>query len=129
MKSLEQCPVCGGQLIEKEVEKILRGGNHTAVLQVAAEVCESCGERGQGNLVRREIGGDERGGGGLANAHLKGAMRGQRLGGAENFPRLIIIDDRVRIGAAGVDAQKKGHARPCLKSYAPSRLQDGCVRG
>lgn len=41
----EQCPVCGGELVEKEVEKLLRGGLHTAVLQVHAEVCLRCGER------------------------------------------------------------------------------------
>ncbi len=42
---LENCPVCSGELVKKEVEKILRGGNHTAVLKVSAEVCLSCGER------------------------------------------------------------------------------------
>ena len=41
----EKCPVCGGELIEKNVEKILRGGQHTAILQVKAEVCLNCGER------------------------------------------------------------------------------------
>jgi YgiT-type zinc finger domain-containing protein len=45
MTSFEKCPVCGGQLVEKEVEKLLRGGVHTAVLTVAAEVCLHCGER------------------------------------------------------------------------------------
>ncbi|MEW6498710.1 MAG: YgiT-type zinc finger protein [Cyanobacteriota bacterium] len=45
MMSLEDCPVCGGELVKKEVEKILRGGNHTAVLKVSAEVCLNCGER------------------------------------------------------------------------------------
>jgi YgiT-type zinc finger domain-containing protein len=32
-------------LVEKEVEKLLRGGNHTAALKVRAEVCLHCGER------------------------------------------------------------------------------------
>jgi YgiT-type zinc finger domain-containing protein len=41
----EKCPVCGGDLVEKEVEKILRGGANTAVLKVCAEVCLRCGER------------------------------------------------------------------------------------
>ena len=41
----EKCPVCGGELVEKEVEKLLRGGIHTAVLKVRAEVCLHCGER------------------------------------------------------------------------------------
>jgi YgiT-type zinc finger domain-containing protein len=45
MKPFEQCPVCGGELIEKEVEKLLKGGVHTAVLRVRAEVCLRCGER------------------------------------------------------------------------------------
>ena len=41
----DRCPVCGGELVEKDVEKLLRGGNHTAVLTVRAEVCLRCGER------------------------------------------------------------------------------------
>lgn len=32
-------------MIEKEVEKLLRGGNNIAVLKVHAEVCLRCGER------------------------------------------------------------------------------------
>lgn len=31
--------------MEKQVEKLLRGGIHTAVLNVWAEVCLHCGER------------------------------------------------------------------------------------
>jgi YgiT-type zinc finger domain-containing protein len=45
MKPFEKCPICGGELVEKEVEKLLRGGVHTAVLKVHAEVCLRCGER------------------------------------------------------------------------------------
>lgn len=45
MVPFDECPVCGGGLVEKEVEKLLRGGIHTAVLRVQAEVCERCGER------------------------------------------------------------------------------------
>ena len=45
MMSFSKCPVCGGDLIEKNVEKLLRGGIHTAVLIVHAEVCLNCGER------------------------------------------------------------------------------------
>jgi YgiT-type zinc finger domain-containing protein len=45
MKPFEKCPVCGGELVEKEVEKLLRGGAHTALLKVRAEVCLRCGER------------------------------------------------------------------------------------
>lgn len=45
MPLFEKCPVCGGEVIEKEVEKILKGGTHTATLNVKAEVCLHCGER------------------------------------------------------------------------------------
>lgn len=45
LKPFEKCPICGGEVVEKEVEKLLRGGNHTAVLRVPAEVCLHCGER------------------------------------------------------------------------------------
>jgi len=45
MKPFVKCPICGGELVEKEVEKILRGGIHTAMLKVNAEVCLHCGER------------------------------------------------------------------------------------
>jgi YgiT-type zinc finger domain-containing protein len=45
MMPFNQCPVCGGELVEKQVEKLLRGGYHTAVICVPAEVCLHCGER------------------------------------------------------------------------------------
>ncbi|MBK6711218.1 MAG: YgiT-type zinc finger protein [Chloroflexi bacterium] len=45
MMPFKLCPVCGGEMVEKEVEKLLRGGAHTAVLHVHAEVCQRCGER------------------------------------------------------------------------------------
>jgi len=45
MKLFDKCPVCGGEIVEKEVEKLLRGGTNTAVLRVMAEVCLKCGER------------------------------------------------------------------------------------
>ena len=45
MMPFEKCPICGGELKEKTVEKLLRGGKHTAVLHVEAEVCLHCGER------------------------------------------------------------------------------------
>ncbi len=41
----DKCPVCGGELAEKEVEKLLRGGVNTAVIKVRTEVCLHCGER------------------------------------------------------------------------------------
>lgn len=45
MMPFPKCPVCGGEMIEKEVEKLLRGGVHTATINVKAEVCLHCGER------------------------------------------------------------------------------------
>lgn len=45
MKLFNKCPICGGDLVEKEVEKVLRGGNNTAILKVKAEICLHCGER------------------------------------------------------------------------------------
>lgn len=45
MTPFHKCPVCGGDLVEKEVEKLLRGGVHTAVFRVRADVCLHCGER------------------------------------------------------------------------------------
>ena len=45
MKLFEKCPICGGELVEKDVEKILKGGSNTAILTVKAEVCLHCGER------------------------------------------------------------------------------------
>ncbi len=44
-KPFDKCPVCGGELEEKEVEKLLRGGANTAIIKVRAEVCLHCGER------------------------------------------------------------------------------------
>ena len=45
MKLFEKCPVCGGEIVEKEVEKVLKGGSNTAITKVKAEVCVHCGER------------------------------------------------------------------------------------
>lgn len=45
MKPFQMCPVCGGELKEKKVEKLIRGGNHTAALRVITDVCQKCGER------------------------------------------------------------------------------------
>lgn len=45
MKPFEKCPICVGELVEKQVEKLLRGGVHTAVFVVQAEVRLRCGER------------------------------------------------------------------------------------
>ncbi len=45
MKPFPKCPVCGGETQAKEVEKLIRGGVHTAILRVEADVCLHCGER------------------------------------------------------------------------------------
>ncbi len=45
MMPFPKCPVCGGEIVEKEVEEVLRGGVNTAVMRVRAEVCLHCGER------------------------------------------------------------------------------------
>jgi YgiT-type zinc finger domain-containing protein len=44
-KPFDKCPVCGGELQEKDVEKLLKGGDNTAMVNVRAEVCLHCGER------------------------------------------------------------------------------------
>lgn len=45
MTSSKKCPTCGGAILEKDVEKLLRGGDDTAILTVRAGVCLHCGER------------------------------------------------------------------------------------
>jgi YgiT-type zinc finger domain-containing protein len=45
MMPFDKCPLCSGEIVKKEVDKILRGGNNTAVVRVEAEVCLHCGER------------------------------------------------------------------------------------
>lgn len=45
MQAFDKCPICGGEIQEKEVEKLICGGVHTAILRVSAEVCLHCGER------------------------------------------------------------------------------------
>lgn len=44
MTPLDKCPLCGGEIVKKEVEKILRGGNLTEIVKAQAEVCLRCGE-------------------------------------------------------------------------------------
>ena len=39
------CPVCGGEVVAKQTEKLLRGGVNLATMTVSAEVCLRCGER------------------------------------------------------------------------------------
>jgi len=49
------CPLCGGEVVEKNVEKIVRGGNDVAILRVRAGVCEKCGERFYTKEVHKKI--------------------------------------------------------------------------
>ncbi len=42
---LEQCPICGSNLVRKVVTEVVRGGSHTVTLKVEADVCLHCGER------------------------------------------------------------------------------------
>ena len=45
MIPIEKCPVCGGEVVLKRTEKLLRGGGNLATVTVEAEVCLHCGER------------------------------------------------------------------------------------
>ena len=45
MKPFEKCPICGGEVVEKYVEKLFRGGLNTAVVKASAEIYLHCGER------------------------------------------------------------------------------------
>jgi YgiT-type zinc finger domain-containing protein len=45
MTPFDKCPICGGEIVERQVQKLLRGGRHTASIAVTAEVCLHCGER------------------------------------------------------------------------------------
>ncbi|MBD1218188.1 YgiT-type zinc finger protein [Aphanizomenon flos-aquae NRERC-008] len=47
----QTCPTCQGKLQTKQIEKMLKGGNHTAIIQVEAEVCAKCG----GKLYKSDI--------------------------------------------------------------------------
>ena len=45
MNPFEKCPICGGEVVTREVEKLLKEGTHTASIRVPANVCLRCGER------------------------------------------------------------------------------------
>ena len=49
------CPLCGGRVVEKEVEKIIKGGSDVVILRVKAGVCEKCGERLYTKEVHKKI--------------------------------------------------------------------------
>jgi len=39
------CPICGGDITIKEIEKIVKGGSNVAILKVKAGVYSKCGEK------------------------------------------------------------------------------------
>ena len=41
----DKCPRCGAALDREQVEELLKGGGHSAVVHVQADVCHHCGER------------------------------------------------------------------------------------
>lgn len=41
----QKCPTCQGELETRQIEKMLKGGNNTAIIHVEAEVCSKCGEK------------------------------------------------------------------------------------
>ncbi|MEA5619395.1 YgiT-type zinc finger protein [Cronbergia sp. UHCC 0137] len=45
MIPIDKCVVCNGNLLEKKVIEIIRGGGNTATLKISALVCDNCGER------------------------------------------------------------------------------------
>lgn len=45
MASFEKCPVCGGPIVEREVEKISRGDVVRETARIRTDVCLKCGER------------------------------------------------------------------------------------
>ena len=45
MTPFEKCPICGGEVVAKQVQQLVRGGPHTASVTVQADVCLHCGER------------------------------------------------------------------------------------
>jgi len=45
MDLFDRCPVCGGKVVAKKVEELVRGGGDVAGVTVTAEICLDCGER------------------------------------------------------------------------------------
>ena len=38
------CPVCGGEVIVKDITRMVKGGDNALVMKVEAGVCHKCGE-------------------------------------------------------------------------------------
>lgn len=45
MAAFDKCPVCGGAIAKKKVEKIVQSGALSEIVKIQAEVCLRCGER------------------------------------------------------------------------------------
>lgn len=45
MKFVKKCPICGGDVQEKEVTEVLTGGENTAFIKLKTGVCLHCGDR------------------------------------------------------------------------------------
>ncbi|TBR56677.1 hypothetical protein B4U84_28010 [Westiellopsis prolifica IICB1] len=45
MLPFDKCPVCAGQVVEKEVTEVISGGKNKATLKLSAYVCCRCSER------------------------------------------------------------------------------------
>ena len=43
MMPFDKCPVCSGEVVTKQTEKLLRGGVNFAAVTVSVEVCLRCG--------------------------------------------------------------------------------------
>lgn len=78
MKSFDRCPICGGDLESKQVEKLLRGTGNTVSMQVVAEVCSHCGERLYAEDVVR------------AFEDIRGKLRNQEPSAKNNWPNEAI---------------------------------------
>ena len=45
MSFVKKCPICGGEVREKEVTEVLTGGKNTTFIKLKAGVCLHCGDR------------------------------------------------------------------------------------
>ena len=45
MAAFDKCPVCGGAIEKKKVDKVVRVGDLSEIVKIQAEVCLRCGER------------------------------------------------------------------------------------
>ena len=83
MKPLKKCPVCGGELEDKQVEKLLRGGGNTVSMKVTAEVCLHCGERLYAEEVVKSF------------EEIRGKLRKQEKCGKMGISIVKVVNERV----------------------------------